>query len=52
MLTRSFCNVDDLSEGFVRLMDSPDALTDPVNLGNPGEFTIASIRSASVRILR
>ena len=37
--TRSFCYVDDLIEGFVRLMDSPDACVGPVNLGNPGEFT-------------
>ena len=38
--TRSFCYVDDLIEGFVRLMDSPAEFTGPVNLGNPGEFTI------------
>jgi UDP-glucuronate decarboxylase len=36
--TRSFCYVDDLIEGFTRLMDSPDDLTGPVNLGNPGEL--------------
>ncbi len=46
MLTRSFCNVDDLSEGFVWLMDSPDALTGPVNLGNPGEFTMIELAEA------
>jgi len=38
--TRSFCYVDDLIEGFVRLMDSPDDVTGPVNLGNPVEFSI------------
>lgn len=38
--TRSFCYVDDLIEGFVRLMNSADELTGPVNLGNPVEFTI------------
>ncbi len=38
--TRSFCYVDDLIEVFVRLMDSPDDFTGPVNTGNPGEFTI------------
>jgi UDP-glucuronate decarboxylase len=38
--TRSFCYVDDLIEGFVRLMDAPAGVTGPVNLGNPGEFTI------------
>ena len=41
--TRSFCYVDDLIEGFVRLMDSPDDFTGPVNLGNPGEFTIKEL---------
>jgi UDP-glucuronate decarboxylase len=41
--TRSFCYVDDLIEGFVRLMDSPADFTGPVNLGNPGEFTIRAL---------
>jgi UDP-glucuronate decarboxylase len=41
--TRSFCYADDLIEGFIRLMDSPAGLTGPVNLGNPGEFTIAEL---------
>ncbi len=41
--TRSFCYVDDLIEGFVRLMNSPDELTGPINLGNPGEFTIKEL---------
>ncbi|RKT45268.1 UDP-glucuronic acid decarboxylase family protein [Thiocapsa rosea] len=41
--TRSFCYVDDLIEGFIRLMDSPDDLTGPVNLGNPGEFTMIEL---------
>src|SRR6476661_2126337 len=41
--TRSFCYVDDLIDGFVRLMDSPADFTGPVNLGNPGEFTIRSL---------
>jgi UDP-glucuronate decarboxylase len=41
--TRSFCYVDDLIEGFVRLMDSPDAITGPINLGNPHEFTIRQL---------
>ena len=41
--TRSFCFVDDLIEGFVRLMDSPANFTGPVNLGNPGEFTIRTL---------
>jgi UDP-glucuronate decarboxylase len=41
--TRSFCYVDDLIDGFVRLMAAPDELTGPVNLGNPGEFTILEL---------
>jgi UDP-glucuronate decarboxylase len=41
--TRSFCYVDDLVEGFLRLMAAPDRLTGPVNLGNPGEFTIREL---------
>ena len=41
--TRSFCYVDDLIEGFVRLMASPDELTGPINLGNPGEFTMIEL---------
>jgi UDP-glucuronate decarboxylase len=41
--TRSFCYSDDLIEGFIRLMDSPDGVTGPVNLGNPGEFTMLEL---------
>jgi UDP-glucuronate decarboxylase len=41
--TRSFCYVDDLIEGWIRLMGSPDDFTGPVNLGNPGEFTIREL---------
>lgn len=41
--TRSFCYVDDLVRGIVDLMNSPETLEGPVNLGNPGEFTIAEL---------
>jgi UDP-glucuronate decarboxylase len=41
--TRSFCYVDDLVEGFVRLMSTTDDFTGPVNLGNPSEFTILEL---------
>jgi UDP-glucuronate decarboxylase len=41
--TRAFCYVDDLVEGFLRLMDTADDFTGPVNLGNPGEFTILEL---------
>lgn len=41
--TRSFCYVSDLIDGFVRLMESPEEVLGPVNLGNPGEFTIGEL---------
>lgn len=41
--TRSFCYCDDLVEAFVRLMNSPAEVIGPMNLGNPGEFTIAEL---------
>jgi UDP-glucuronate decarboxylase len=41
--TRSFCYVDDLIEGLIRLMESPDEFTGPVNLGNPAEATILEL---------
>ncbi len=44
--TRSFCYVDDMIEGFIKLMHSPDDFTGPVNIGNPGEYTILQIAEA------
>ena len=41
--TRSFCYVDDLVEGMVRMMNSREGFTGPVNLGNPGEFTVLEL---------
>ncbi len=41
--TRSFCYRDDLIEGILRMMDGPDDFVGPVNLGNPGEFTILEL---------
>jgi UDP-glucuronate decarboxylase len=41
--TRAFCYVDDLIEGFVRLMAAPDSVTGPINLGNPVETTVAEL---------
>ncbi len=41
--TRSFCYVDDLIEGMIRLMNSREGFTGPVNIGNPGEFTIKQL---------
>ena len=48
--TRSFCYVDDLIEAFVRLMDTPDDFTGPVNLGNPGEFTIRELAEKTITL--
>jgi len=41
--TRSFCYVDDLIEGIIKMMNSPDDFTGPINLGNPSEFTILEL---------
>jgi UDP-glucuronate decarboxylase len=48
--TRSFCYVDDLIEGFVRLMGSPKDFTGPVNLGNPGEFSMKELAEAVIEL--
>ena len=47
--TRSFCYVDDLVEGLLRLMDA-DGIHDPVNLGNPGEFTMRQLAETVCRL--
>ena len=47
--TRSFCFMDDLIEGFVRLMASGDDVTGPINLGNPNEFTIRQLAEAVLK---
>ena len=41
--TRSFCYVDDLVDGLLKLMDAPEGTTGPINLGNPGEFTMLEL---------
>ena len=48
--TRSFCYRDDLVEGFLRLMDSPSEVTGPVNLGNPGEFTMIELAEQVLKL--
>ncbi|MFT3722044.1 MAG: SDR family oxidoreductase [Hyphomonadaceae bacterium] len=48
--TRSFCYVDDLIEGMIRLMDSPDEVTGPINVGNPGEFTMIELAEAVLKL--
>ena len=49
--TRSFCYVDDLIDGMLRLMDSPADLTGPVNVGNPGEFTMLELAETVLRLV-
>jgi UDP-glucuronate decarboxylase len=48
--TRSFCYVDDLVEGLIRLMNTPAEVTGPINLGNPGEFTIRELAEMVVKL--
>jgi UDP-glucuronate decarboxylase len=49
--TRSFCFVDDLIDAFLRLMKTDREVTGPVNLGNPGEFTIAELAERVVELV-
>ncbi len=49
--TRSFCYCDDLIEGFIRLMDTPHEITGPMNLGNPGEFTIKELAEIVIEMV-
>ncbi|MDE0993014.1 MAG: SDR family oxidoreductase [Rhodospirillales bacterium] len=48
--TRSFCYVDDLIEGFIRMMDANDDVSGPINLGNPKEFTIKQLAEAIINL--
>jgi UDP-glucuronate decarboxylase len=48
--TRAFCYVDDLIEGFLRLMASPDAVTGPLNLGNPVETSVAELAETIIQM--
>ena len=48
--TRSFCYVDDLIDGMVRLMGTPDSITGPINIGNPSEFTILQLASQVIEM--
>lgn len=48
--TRAFCYVDDLVTGLISLMDSDDAVTGPINLGNPGEFTIKQLAETVIEL--
>jgi UDP-glucuronate decarboxylase len=48
--TRSFCYVDDLIEGLIRLMKTADGVTGPINLGKPGEFTILELAEKIIEL--
>lgn len=50
MQTRSFCYVDDLVEGMIRMMNSRDEFHGPVNLGNPGEFTMLQLAELIIKL--
>lgn len=48
--TRSFCYVDDLIEGLIRLMNSSTSVTGPINVGNPGEFTVLALAKMVIEL--
>ena len=50
MQTRSFCYVDDLIEAMIKIMDTPDSFTGPVNIGNPIEFTILELAKTVIEL--
>ncbi|MCZ7153819.1 NAD-dependent epimerase/dehydratase family protein, partial [Salmonella enterica] len=49
--TRSFCYVDDLIEAMVRMMETPAGFTGPVNIGNPGEYTMLQLAETVLRLV-
>ncbi len=48
--TRSFCYVDDLIDGLIRLMDTPETVTGPINIGNPDEFSMLQLASLVIEM--
>jgi len=48
--TRSFCYVDDLIDGLIKLMATDDAVTGPINIGNPGEFTMLALAELVIKL--
>ncbi|NGX63877.1 MAG: GDP-L-fucose synthase [Candidatus Anoxychlamydiales bacterium] len=50
--TRSFCYVDDLIDGFLKLMNSDDKIVGPINLGNPIEFTILELATLVIKLTK
>ena len=49
--TRSFCYVDDLIDGMIKMMNSRDGFTGPVNIGNPGEFTMLELAQLVIKLV-
>lgn len=49
--TRSFCYVDDLIDAFLKIMDTPDTFTGPINIGNPNEFAISELAEKVIKII-
>lgn len=49
--TRSFCYVDDLVEAMLRMMGTPDEVTGPINIGNPGEFTMLELAEKIIALI-
>jgi UDP-glucuronate decarboxylase len=49
--TRSFCYVDDLVDGMIKMMNSRDGFTGPVNIGNPGEFTMLELAQLVIKLV-
>jgi UDP-glucuronate decarboxylase len=52
MQTRSFQYIDDLIEGMIRMMNTPDEITGPINLGNPSEFTILEMANLIIELTK
>ncbi|MDY6879108.1 MAG: UDP-glucuronic acid decarboxylase family protein [Thermodesulfobacteriota bacterium] len=50
--SRSFCYVDDLIDGIIKLMNTPDDLTGPVNIGNPEEYSVLQLAQSIIRITK
>jgi UDP-glucuronate decarboxylase len=48
--TRSFCYVDDMVDGLIRLMDTPEAVTGPINIGNPDEFSMLQLAALVIEL--
>jgi UDP-glucuronate decarboxylase len=50
--TRSFCYVDDMIDGLVKMMNAPDEFYGPVNIGNPGEFTVLELAQIIIKLTK